>query len=297
MTEQEWLESKYPTHIMDYIRDWATSDQLRCFSLACGIKPEVVASWKPLSWSWFATEASKYSTRSDEERADILRDIIGNPWNPLWPYDPNLTRWRCPCGNMKLKKMRVDLGDGLVLCHKCNRENLRVTKQLLDWNDRMIPKLAKKARYETGIKCDNGQELHSRLGCWEYESCGPDSKWALCSACGGRGYIDPYLINNDNLIILADALEEAGFNHELSLIHLRQTEVDYTETVDSNQNCPQCGRGGRWRSGVGFEHEKICMKCDLAWEPGERVAIKRTKQVKHYQGCSVVAAFLDECFQ
>ena len=26
-----------------------------------------------------------------------------------------------------------------------------------------------------------------------------------------------------------------------------------------SSRCPVCGKDGRWRSGVGFEHEKICL--------------------------------------
>jgi hypothetical protein len=42
--------------------------------------------------------------------------------------------------------------------------------------------------------------------------------------------------------------------------------------------CPDCGKPGRWRSGVGFEHEKICMNKaghrdgrDCVWEPGAEI--------------------------
>jgi hypothetical protein len=42
--------------------------------------------------------------------------------------------------------------------------------------------------------------------------------------------------------------------------------------------CPECGKPGRWRSGVGFEHEMICMKTkghksgnDCVWEPGAEI--------------------------
>lgn len=39
----------------------------------------------------------------------------------------------------------------------------------------------------------------------------------------------------------------------------------------SPYQCPQCGGSGQWRRGVGFEHEKICMKCSKVWDPEERI--------------------------
>jgi hypothetical protein len=40
-------------------------------------------------------------------------------------------------------------------------------------------------------------------------------------------------------------------------------------TKISPYHCPKCGKRGKWRSGVGFEHEMICFKCWEVWEPSE----------------------------
>lgn len=40
-------------------------------------------------------------------------------------------------------------------------------------------------------------------------------------------------------------------------------------TRSSPYHCPKCGKRGKWRSGVGFEHEMICYKCWEVWEPNE----------------------------
>ncbi len=39
-------------------------------------------------------------------------------------------------------------------------------------------------------------------------------------------------------------------------------------------HCPSCQRHGRFRSGVGFEHEMRCSSCNLVWDP-ERVIQER----------------------
>lgn len=41
--------------------------------------------------------------------------------------------------------------------------------------------------------------------------------------------------------------------------------------------CPKCEGKGQWRRGVGFEHEMICMKCHVTWEPDEVHKINQTK--------------------
>lgn len=37
--------------------------------------------------------------------------------------------------------------------------------------------------------------------------------------------------------------------------------------IKTNYRCFACNEFGRGRSGVGFEHELICMKCNVVWEP------------------------------
>lgn len=101
----------------------------------------------------------------------------------------------------------------------------------------------------------------------------------------------------DEIPILADALTEAGCDDEQVLLHLRGFEQCPTqERVIGDQYCPACGASGRWRSGVGFEHEKICMKHkrSVCWEPGDLSIIPcrkcngdgvRPLSTPHCRGC------------
>ena len=43
--------------------------------------------------------------------------------------------------------------------------------------------------------------------------------------------------------------------------------------VIAGGRCPFCDQKSCWRSGVGFEHEKICMECGVVWEPGIMVLL------------------------
>lgn len=88
-----------------------------------------------------------------------------------------------------------------------------------------------------------------------------------------------------SLPVLADALQDAGCEDECVLNHCRQTFQ--MRKVRAGYNCPSCDSLGRWRSGVGFEHEKICMsklhERSVSWEPGEVVEVE-TPYV-HSLGC------------
>lgn len=51
-------------------------------------------------------------------------------------------------------------------------------------------------------------------------------------------------------------------------------EIPFAHAVNCDLlpgQCPVCGKSGRWRNGVGFEHEKICMAHSPAcvWCPGD----------------------------
>jgi len=47
------------------------------------------------------------------------------------------------------------------------------------------------------------------------------------------------------------------------------TTISFRKVTAGNR-CPNCSNAGNWRRGVGFEHEKICLACNLVWEPGEK---------------------------
>ena len=96
--------------------------------------------------------------------------------------------------------------------------------------------------------------------------------------------------------ILADALEEAGCDNVDILNHCRGKSRHH-ESVTATHTCPECGSGGHWRSGVGFEHEMIHACADgrwTTWEPGKPYLKKSWREggVHHVRGCWVIDLIL-----
>lgn len=80
----------------------------------------------------------------------------------------------------------------------------------------------------------------------------------------------------EDMPILWDLLETEGCVDVLVFQHCLGKTLS-CKTILTDGVCPECGNSGKWRSGVGFEHEKICMKRSLhlnqrnvVWEPGTR---------------------------
>ncbi len=95
--------------------------------------------------------------------------------------------------------------------------------------------------------------------------------------------------------ILADALEEAGCLDADIVRHCRETGTVQRQTMKAGTRCPKCGKPGRWRSGVHFDNEKICTKCDFfTWEPGEDVEVEVKVPAVHVRGCWVGDLILGE---
>ena len=310
MTESEWLASDDPAAMLRLFDDrnakiwplnlpWPliSDRQKRLWVEACramanvdwGLLPDIALGSTVLYWAT-AIDCVESMSVPLTMRAHLLRDIRGNPWRPV-------TLPKC---------QRCD-GDGEA--HGSDRPFewtpevgypgkcpiCKGSKYNVSWLTPIVRQLAEAAY--TGLVCERckwpGTEIRE----------GHDAVQAVidwrkakkdCPACHDTGRLDTGTLDPDRLLILADALEEADCppDHEI-VMHLRLATEAYTEQVRSTENCPQCGKGGRWRSGVGFEHEKICWHGDhkghsLSWEPGETVTVKRTRPVVHACGCWVI---------
>ncbi len=206
MNEQVWLISEDPTEMMESLRrDWdkgeeyyAVSDRkLRLYACACwrhlwtkpheqaeaaavevwvdggGYLPEVPAHWvNQPSAGAAAVDAAHGMWPNDARRgADLLREIVGNPFRPLLQ----------PCG-------RHSIADD---CPGCR--TLRTPTVL---------SLAHAAYDERpGRKCSPcngaGEVLVYDLT-------------DQCATCNGKGRIEDDALDPLRLMVLADALEEAG---------------------------------------------------------------------------------------
>ncbi len=115
MTEQEWLTSNDPQAMLKYLTDdsegssgyhpCCTDRQLRLFAWECCVvayddtiktNPEQPPSgWTSMQWAqrWADVSGACSDNPDGKRRANILRDIIGNPWRPvdIWRDSKGIT--------------------------------------------------------------------------------------------------------------------------------------------------------------------------------------------------------------
>lgn len=58
------------------------------------------------------------------------------------------------------------------------------------------------------------------------------------------------------------------------------------EKVKSPYRCPKCNKPGRYRRGVGFDHEMRCWSCDETWEPEQIIQElqEKTEELRFVSG-------------
>lgn len=62
--------------------------------------------------------------------------------------------------------------------------------------------------------------------------------------------------------------------------------IDITKPFDYRQ-CPKCGNiHTHWRSGVHFDHERICSRCDHDWDPDEEYQKYLQAERKRREQCT-----------
>jgi len=143
-------------------------------------------------------------------QANLLRDIIGNPFRPMHLVEP------------------VDeIGYG--------RKHFRVPRHWLTWRDGTILRLAEEA-YQERVnrlceKCKGEGRVPAYSGMYRL---GSDP----CPDCHGTGTLEMGELDPGRLAIIADALEEAGCCEEVLLRHLRGQE-------QVPEKCWRCKGSGR----------------------------------------------------
>jgi hypothetical protein len=327
MTEQEWLASTDPAAMLAWLTEahkpaalraaMPTDRKLRLFAVACcrqvwrhlneGARESVLVAERHAdgqatskdrglafnaadSLRGFSRDWAYAVLRSDAEggareaianacddgwgipsgtMASLLRDIVGNLWRPVTlPHDP---------------ACRVCDGTGRYLVGRGeDADSYRC--RCCPWLTTTVVALAQTAYDERpGLACQcmrGGNPRHEWTGIMP-------ALWRACTRCHGTGTIADGRLDPERLGVLADALEDAGC----------PTEESYTETVVPHSDCPQCSKPGRWRRGVGFEHERICTgeRCWTSWQPGEAVEVRRKRPLlllahlrtpgPHWRGC------------
>lgn len=255
--------------------------------------------------SWAANPAVGSPMRKQAgfeiDAAAQLRDVFGNPFRPV-----TLGRECAICNGTGhvVHKTLSGISDQTVYHHKlyckaCLGEG-RVGRR--EWLTPQVVELATAAYEERGRKCrrcgGTGQVRNfiargTGDDATEYwnEAC-PDC--ANGSGLRGTGVTTDGTLDPFRLALVADALEEAGCPPTQTCSRCKgKTKVYVSGTpydsgwedcpdckhtrrrVATGSSCPKCGKPGRWRSGVGFEHERICTaeNCWTSWEPGETVIV------------------------
>ncbi len=218
MTEEEWLISSDPARMLRAIDHQLLTDhgpinyrpsdrKLRLFVHALmwaeGVGPtnENKPS-DPLAWLNTFFSSSFVVEEPPSNAANLLRDIIGNPWRPL-----DLTIKCDACGGCG-EEGPLGLTNYWRCCYKCGYPEQRygTGKMRAPWLTTEVLSLAE-AAYENRLggkceKCDYGKP-------GEYT---PDDGWGIsekCKTCKGTGYIEGGLLDPARLAVLSDALEEA----------------------------------------------------------------------------------------
>lgn len=205
MTESQWLTSDNPAELVAFLGERITDEQLNYF-LEAAIDPARRSDFEPQvvveSWSRRARlevfrgpfMARGHSNLQPlEVRAEILRDIVGNPfrryafWREDWGHTPK--DWDVAYPGM-----------------------LHLDSEWLTWSNRTIPLMVDAMMFEDCERCSghNGERYINFDNPMEL----------FCPLCN-KGRIPRAEPRWEMMPVIADALEEAGCRNQHILEHLR----------------------------------------------------------------------------
>ena len=244
MTEQEWLTSDDPAAMLEWLLADPTGldigarrlcrpndRKLRLFACACcrrwptpgrldvslddlellidsGASEEEYAALDPLllgngsQWAIHQTERVRGDTA---EMAALLRDIVGNPFRPVWWADD--------------PKRHAEPG-GRAGPHPRDVPHVEMRRA---WLTPDVLLLAHAAYGERGLRCagcEGGGKVWASFVGDRFPGQKGRTSYRPCTACKGSGRTGG-MLDPDRLTVLADALEEAGCGDEKLLDHLR----------------------------------------------------------------------------
>ena len=251
MTESEWMVSTDPAAMLRHLRQedvetggvygrgWRWVDRETPL-----ISDRQLRAFEDACFAMFGLNLDDVATQEKPvaSAAHLLRDIVGNPFRDL-RLDRCETPW---CGGGPC--------DG---------------SPLANWFTPLVRQLAEAAYTETGRVCEQCVSGWTAYG---------QSSMAACENCHGTGRLDTGTLDPDRLLILADALFEAGCPEGSEIVmHLRGNEL-----------CPTC-IGSGWfydDSRSAREGAKIdCPDCESGW-----VLLRGP----HIKGCWAVSLLREE---
>lgn len=190
MTESEWLTSSDPAAMLAFLRERELVEEkkLISFGTACSMffgENEIPDYARACLW---VTQPLTLPTDRAEKdlRADILRDVFGNPWVPIMWHERGMS-----------PKFVVR---GEYPPHTADT----LHPYILTWNDGTVPNLARAIYDEAGER-----ECEECVGTGWVEGGRAISRWA-CKSCDGVGKLPgTNILDPAKLAILADAVDEA----------------------------------------------------------------------------------------
>ncbi len=226
---EQLAEGKSPINIMDYTPYCqGLASLVHDSAEQCAIE---VASYTLDGWS-------------SKQEADVLRDVVGNPFRPLRLLRKSLAddgRCSCSCAD------KCPLGRGGSQL-RCTTGELKHNNVVLagEWLTPEVLSLAEAAYEErSGRKCEKC------VGGWI--SC--VSAGIKCPDCHGIGRIEDGTLDNDRLGVLSDVLEEAGcpveepcpIDHEWKGVKIRDGFDAVQAMIDWDKRQKECRCKGTGR--------------------------------------------------
>jgi hypothetical protein len=220
MTENQWLTSTNPAEMYALIKDRVTERQAEAFVRVCTDGAMFV---KDSDWRTLAARYAKSGSRPD--RADLLREIIGNPFRRFsFHRDPR-------------KHLKPGKTYGVGQMFEYDPPDVYLDPAWLQWKSSTIPNLIHAMMNE---ECDECQMIRGKRS--RYVNAGPDSCWEKCSC--NDGYTTRAEPQWDMMPIIADALEEAGCTEATILDHLRGAEPWDCKSMCGTRHDDRCKLSG-----------------------------------------------------
>ncbi len=249
MTEAEWLVCDEPAKMVnpiDFSSRAITDAQLGLWVEVCrsvaglGNEPDLETRLDRAVRVWAAGLSGTPPTRAT--RAAILRDIVGSPWRPV----------KVPRVGAILRGQKPDGFGGQI-----------ESDGYCPWFTPQVLSLARAAHEERKTrKCEH---CHSTGRVYNYRTNKIPGD-TDCWECHGTGTIPTVQLDRDRLLILADALEEAGCPVE--------------------EACPFIGPGSH--------HSRQCSQCNGTCRIPHPILAHLRGPGPHYRGCHVLKALLGE---
>jgi hypothetical protein len=183
-------------------------------------------------------------------RAALLRDIVGNPWRPVLR-----DQYACPHFAHHARMYFTQAGRG-PLCPECP-DGPPMTRPWDRWLTPTALRLAEMAYSERGGRVCGECKGD---GCFQDERHRPGD-FETCEICHGTGRVEDGTLDPVRLLVLADALEEAGCDSWWLLSHLRGEEpCPACLAGPERKRCPRCHEGNVPLRGP---HVRGCWAVDL----------------------------------